>query len=109
LSNRRLETLLREVKDQYDLIFVDSPPSEVLIDARIIGALQDADGPLIDGVLYCAKWGETESNSVSRGIKALQGANAHILGVVLGQVRRGEYKLYETRKVHTHGPYLEES
>jgi Mrp family chromosome partitioning ATPase len=93
------DILLPEVVNAYDLILIDSPPSQVLVDARILA-------PMVNGILYCAKWGATENNSVAMGVKALQNAGGLILGMVLGQVKAGEYKLYETRQGHPNGPYL---
>ncbi len=103
LNNGRMkDVILAEVASQYDLILIDSPPSQVLVDARILA-------PLVDGILYCAKWGETENDSVASGIKALQTVGGNILGIVLGKVKRGEYKLYETRQGQSTGPYLSEA
>ncbi len=99
LNSDRMKGLMPKIAGQYDLIFLDSPPSQVLVDARILA-------PMVDGILYCAKWGETENNSVAMGVKALQTAGGNILGMVLGQVKAGEYKLYETRQGHHGGPYL---
>lgn len=99
LNSDSMKSLIPHISKDYDLIFVDSPPSQVLVDARLLA-------PMVNGILYCAKWGETENNSVAMGVKALQSAGGTILGMVLGQVKAGEYKLYETRQGHHGGPYL---
>jgi capsular exopolysaccharide synthesis family protein len=99
LNNGKMRTIMEQVKTEYDLVLVDSPPSEVLVDSRILA-------PMVDGILYCAKWGETENQSIARGIKMLQTVGGEILGMVLGQVKAGEYRLYETRHTHVTGPYM---
>jgi capsular exopolysaccharide synthesis family protein len=99
LNNGKMRKLMEQIKGDYDLIVVDSPPSEVLVDSRILA-------PMVDGILYCAKWGETENQSIARGIKMLTTVGGNILGMVLGQVKAGEYRLYETRHTHVTGPYM---
>ena len=99
LSTSRFQTLLSEVSNQYDYVFIDSPPSHILMDARLMAKH-------VDSILYCAKWGKTENDAIAMGIKALTTAGGNVAGIVLGQVRNGEYKLYGTRKTYTTAPYM---
>ena len=50
LSNRRMRQLLEWATTHYDLVLIDTPPSQVLRDARVLARH-------VDAVLYCAQWG----------------------------------------------------
>jgi succinoglycan biosynthesis transport protein ExoP len=100
LMNGKLAILLDSAKAVYDFIIVDSPPERVMMDASIMA-------PMVDGILYCAKWGSTDNDSVAAGIKQLKSENGNVIGIVLGKVKSGEYTMYESRSVRgIAGPYL---
>jgi succinoglycan biosynthesis transport protein ExoP len=100
LMNGKLATLLDDAKAVYDFIIVDSPPERVMMDASIMA-------PMVDGILYCAKWGSTDNDAVAAGIKQLKSENGNVIGIVLGKVKSGEYTMYESRSVRgVAGPYL---
>ena len=97
LSGPQLERLLEHAED-YDLVLIDSPPSEVLMDARMMSRH-------VDGVLYCARWGKTETAWVANGIRGIQEAGGRVVGVAVTMMRQGEYALYDARPLRNQ-PYL---
>jgi polysaccharide biosynthesis transport protein len=100
LSNGRIEALLAEVKPAYDLVIIDSPPCQQLMDARILGCL-------VDGILYSVRWGASRPDAVRGGLRSLTELGGHALGVVLGMVQVRQYARYEHTAVPAMRPYLE--
>jgi Mrp family chromosome partitioning ATPase len=73
----------------YGLVILDTPPSRLLPDARILAAS-------VDCVLYCARWGHSTQESVVDGARAIQAAGGRVLGLVLGRVRQTQYRQYNS-------------
>ena len=79
LMSPRLAKLLDELRERYDYVVVDSPPSMAVSDPIILSAL-------VDSVIYVVKSNATSVPVAQRGIGQLLQKNAAILGVVLNQV-----------------------
>ncbi len=90
LSGERMRELLRQARAQYDLVLLDSPPAQVLVDARLLA-------PLADGVIYCANWGHSRLDSVLEGLRDMQAAGGNVLGLAINNVSARQYALYENR------------
>jgi succinoglycan biosynthesis transport protein ExoP len=100
LMNGKLASLLAAAKAAYDFVLIDSPPERKMMDACIMA-------PMVDSILYCARWGSTDNDSVAAGIKQLKLEKGNVIGIVLGKVKSGEYTMYESRSVRgITGPYL---
>jgi capsular exopolysaccharide synthesis family protein len=87
LSSRKFETLIKELSEIYDLVILDTPPTLVVADTRIISKLADA-------VVYAVKYDSTPRGAVLEGLKDLRYMNAPIIGVVLTMVnesRAGQF------------------
>jgi capsular exopolysaccharide synthesis family protein len=97
LAGPRFAELLEQT-DDYDLVLIDSPPSELLMDARIMARA-------VDGILFCAAWARSDSMGVTTGIANLQRAGGKVLGCAVTMVRQGEYPLYSRRPLPAR-PYL---
>ncbi|GIK98534.1 MAG: hypothetical protein BroJett029_27430 [Alphaproteobacteria bacterium] len=78
MSDAMLE-LLNDLRKEYDLIVLDSPPALAISDARIIARIADA-------VIYCVRWRDTSRSAVTNGLKVLMESGAHVIGVALTQV-----------------------
>ena len=98
LSNGRIDDLLRYARSAYDLVVIDTPPSEMLMDARLLAKRAD-------GVIYCASWGQSHSEAVLDGIRGIEQAGGRVLGLAVGMVRESEYPLYDTGTSRA-SPYL---
>ena len=83
-----MQHLIETAVSQYDLVLFDSPPSLVMMDARLLVSQMDR-------VLFCARWGYSPLVTVAEGIRGVQEAGGQIAGLVLNRVRPSEYKLYE--------------
>ena len=80
LSSPRMQRLLKELKEQYDFVVLDTPPVNVVIDAVVLA-------PNVDGVLFVVRSDQSERGSVTHAVEQLKYANAKILGFVLNGVQ----------------------
>ncbi len=71
--------LLARVREEYDLVIVDTPPVNVITDAAVLAAMAD-------GVILVARAGVTESSALSYAVEQLRHVRASVLGVVLNDI-----------------------
>lgn len=76
LSSKRMDVLLQEVVDQYDVIIIDTPPILVVTDAQIIAAK-------CEGVLLVIRSGKIKRSALIKAKAKLEHVKARIMGVVL--------------------------
>ena len=79
LSSQRFTDLVEELKRTYDLVILDTPPTLVVTDARILSAYADA-------LVYVVRWDSTPREAVAEGLKDLRAIKAPIAGLVLSMV-----------------------
>lgn len=82
LSSAAMKKLLEEVKDYYDYIIIDTPPSAMISDALAI-----ADK--VDSVLYIARQDYVKTRHLREGLGLLAGTETEILGCVLNYAEAG--------------------
>lgn len=92
LSSHKMKTFIEELKYQYDIILLDTPPVIAVTDAQLLAAVAD-------GVLLVASSGEVEKEAICRAKDLLEHVNANILGVVLNKVE------IKNRRGHSYGYY----
>lgn len=80
LRSDNMIALMREVRNEYDLVVVDTPPALVLSDAKVLATMADA-------VVYCILWRSTSRSVAGAGIKSLLDVGANVLCAALTQVR----------------------
>lgn len=95
VSSTLMDELLRQLKQGYDYVVVDTPPVNLVVDAAIIA-------PKCDTTLIVVECGVTEQQDLAHAIKLIERANAKILGIVLNKVnsrnnRYGKYGKYGKR------------
>lgn len=87
LNSNRLKELIQQLRNQYDIILIDTPPVGVVTDAAILSTL-------VDGVIMVIASHQTESDLALRSMKLLETVGAKVLGTVLTKVpadRKGYY------------------
>lgn len=87
LSSRKFENLISKLSEIYDLVILDTPPTLVVADARIISRL-------VDAVVYMVRWDKTPRGAVLEGLKDLRSLNAPIAGVVMTLVNEARASNY---------------
>jgi len=78
-SSETFANLLKELRNIYDVIIIDTPPVLAVSDARVIGQSADA-------ILYSVKWDSTSRAQVRDGLQMFETVNARVSGLVLTQV-----------------------
>ncbi|MFD2308320.1 CpsD/CapB family tyrosine-protein kinase [Enterococcus termitis] len=75
LDSRRMEELIRELKQQYDLIIFDMPPVVAVTDAQIVSSKSD-------GTILVVRENVSKRDSLLKAKSLLELVDANILGVV---------------------------
>ncbi len=87
LGSKRMSDLLGEVRREYDIVIVDTPPVLFVSDASILGLLSD-------GIVLVVKSGDSTRALLTRAIDRLASVHAKLIGSVLNGVvlsRVGRY------------------
>ena len=79
LTSRRFEELLDQLRDQFEMVILDTPPVLVVTDPLNVAAR-------VDGVLMVLRLSKTARDGSRRTLDALQEVGARVLGVVVNGV-----------------------
>jgi capsular exopolysaccharide synthesis family protein len=101
LSSERYREFLKEVRQQYDYIFIDAPPILPVADATEIA-------PLVDGVVMVYTVGRIGRGVLKRAKSTLDNVDAKVLGVILNNVKpEGGPDYFRYHAQHYYGPEKE--
>lgn len=78
LSSKKIEVLIKEAQQDYDMIIIDTPPLASVTDPLILSKL-------VDSVIIVTWAGKTTYEMLGKGIKQLREINAPVSGVVLNR------------------------
>lgn len=111
LSSSAFETFIHTMQEKYDVLFLDFPPSCVVVDALIPASM-------ITGYAFVVRTGLSDRRAVSDALSALSGVGAKVLGVILngvdpkeggyGNNSRSKYKYRYKYNYAYHSPKTEE-
>lgn len=87
LASRKMDQLLAELRERFDLVLIDTPPVLAVSDAQIVSTK-------CEGVLLVVKAGELKRRPALRAKEQLSFVNARLLGVVLNQASGSEAAPY---------------
>jgi polysaccharide biosynthesis transport protein len=89
LSSEQMIILIQILKEKFDRIIVDCPPAWPLSDVSVLA-------PILDGVLWICRAGETPKNVFARNIDHIREVQPNIIGAVINAVdlRRDRYYYY---------------
>jgi capsular exopolysaccharide synthesis family protein len=79
LMSAAMARLLQTLREDYDLVLLDTPPAEAITDARIVAGLADA-------TLFCVRWRATSRHVALHALELLEEAHANVVGAALTQV-----------------------
>jgi tyrosine-protein kinase len=98
LDSARARDVFTRLRDQYDLVLIDSPPVLPVTDAAILSRHADA-------TLMLAAAGQTRRSDLHRAVEKLDQVGATILGTVLNKVTRQTGHYYGYGYGYSYKPY----
>ena len=81
LYGDRFSSMIERFKGEYECIFIDLPPLNVISDAAIVA-------PVLDGYVFVVRAGKSDRNLVQNAIDTITQVEGKILGFVLNDVGR---------------------
>ena len=95
LSSNAMKSLIMQLREDFDMILLDSPPVGIVTDAAILSTIAD-------GTILVVSSGKIEIEAAQRAKELLQKVDANILGVVLNNVKKNRknsyyYNYYDAR------------
>ncbi len=79
IGSNKNKKLLESLKEEYDVIILDSPPLLAVTDAQILTTISD-------GTIIVVKHGSTKKDELERAKELLEKVQGNILGVVLKDI-----------------------
>ncbi len=95
-ASQSFAELLRDAREKYDQIIIDTPPVLVVPDARIIAQH-------VDCVLFVVRWDQTLKGQVSEAMRMFESVGRPVSGTVLNQINPKGMKRYGYG--HKYGAY----
>lgn len=86
-ASARMKRIFASLREEYELIVVDSPPILAVSDARILARLTDR-------ALFLIQWAATRREVARMALKSFQQSGADIAGVVLTKVNVRKHAQY---------------
>jgi len=86
-SSQAFVQFIKDMRERYDYIIIDTPPVLAVPDARVIGRQADA-------VIYTVKWDSTTERQVTEGLKSLRNVGVTVTGLVLSQINLKRQQRY---------------
>jgi len=96
LASEKFAEGLNSLRNHYDRIIIDSPPTLVVSDAIVLSRL-------VDEVLYVVKPHETPIKLVDNGLSRLAEARASVAGICISQMDINIWKSYGDLEFHGFG------
>lgn len=87
LASKAMTLFLKEMKEHFDYIVLDTPPVQAVADAQILSTK-------VDGTLVVVRAGVTKKDDVHNSVASLKKVNANIIGTVLHAVDNSKNKYY---------------
>jgi capsular exopolysaccharide synthesis family protein len=105
LSSTKFDAVMKVLKDKYDRIIIDSPPSQTVSDTLILSKQSDS-------IIYVVRSESTKQSVVKKGLSRLMQIGAKVDGIVLNKVDikksgkdgyEGYYDFYDYGQAHKKG------
>lgn len=97
LSENIFKILIKELKDYYNYILIDTPPIGTVIDAAVIGRC-------CDGAVFLIQPGNVRYRDAQKAFAQLEKSGCRILGAVLNKIDTSGDKYYSSYYKH-YGEY----
>lgn len=86
-SDNLFRTFLKEIRNYYDYVLIDTPPVGTVIDAAVIARYSD-------GAVFVIEQGSVSYKVAQKAIRQLEKSSCRILGAVLNKADTGHDKYY---------------
>lgn len=83
--SKRMSLLTSQLRERYDLVLLDLPPTFALAETRVLARAADA-------TLFCVRWDDTPRRTASASLALLQEAEIHLIGAVLTRVDAAKHR-----------------
>ena len=87
LASQRMNQVIEELKQYYEVIIFDMPPIALVTDAQIMASK-------VDGTILVIREGQTDKESVRHAKQLLERVQANILGVVFNAITKMDKSTY---------------
>ena len=84
LGSPSMTVLLEQLAEEYDVVFIDSPPTLMAADAPVIAAQVEEAIIVVDA-------SKTRTSSLKGTLESLNNSQVHVLGVVLNNLKQGRF------------------
>jgi capsular exopolysaccharide synthesis family protein len=103
ISSQRMNTLLGELREEFDIILVDAPPLLPVADSMVLSTK-------VDDVIMVYMVGKAPRNSLRLAKERLEAVQARILGLVLNDIRPETTGLtYQSYYMYAYSPTKEKT
>jgi Mrp family chromosome partitioning ATPase len=82
-----MEKLIKQMRDLFDVVIIDSAPLLPVHDTKFLARLADS-------VLFVTRWEKTPREAARNAIRALEDVKAPIAGVALARVDATRFQYY---------------
>ncbi|GAB4522573.1 MAG: hypothetical protein Fur0018_04530 [Anaerolineales bacterium] len=80
LGSERMQAIMRQIREQADILVLDTPPVMAVTDAVVLASR-------VDGILLVVKPGSTKTSALQTAVEQLRRVGANVIGVVLNEVQ----------------------
>lgn len=102
LGSKKMKDFLDKIRDEYDMIILDTPPVGLVTDSAVLSTLAD-------GLIQVVAVSQTDIEMVKRAKELLDNVNANIIGVVLNKVPTEGRSYYKYHYYQYYDYYGEDS
>lgn len=90
LGSEQMDTLLEYVRNYFDYVIIDTPPTNVVTDATILAEK-------ITGYVFVVQGGKNHFNDVSYALETLKQVNGRVVGMILNDITGKAVQKYNYR------------
>lgn len=87
LASKSFESVIAQLRKEYQLVILDTPPALAVTDARLLARLTDT-------IVYLVRWNHTGKNAVKEGLRELGSMHVPIAGCVFTCVAQKQAAKY---------------
>ena len=98
INSEHFSELLREAREVFDVVIVDTPPLSSFIDSALVAAKTD-------GTVVVVRSGMIDKKTIQGTMAQLEKANANVIGAVLNCVEKSAAPYYYYYKYYNHYNY----